>query len=319
MSTDLLDLHPATEQMRAEVLAGLSRQNKHLPSKYFYDRHGAQLFEQICELPEYYPTRTEIGILRDTAAAIATALGPGRAIVEPGSGSGIKTTLLLDAMHQPRAYLPIDIAKDQLQRYAQRLRAQYPQLTVTPICADFTASWHLPPTISAPVVWFPGSTIGNFTRPQAAAFLQRLRQQCGADSELLIGIDLVKPRATLTAAYNDSAGLTARFNLNLLSRCNRELETDFDLSAFAHQAVWNEELQAIQMLLISQREQRVQLGEQSIRFAAGEAICSEYSHKYTISDFSSLARSAGWHPREVHHDARRWFAIFHFGASPRDC
>lgn len=312
----MLDLQPDLAQMRTEVLAGLRRPDKHLPPKYFYDAHGATLFERICEQPEYYPTRTEIAILETALPDIARALGPGCRVVEPGSGSGIKTEMLLAALDAPRAYLPIDIAREQLEEYAQRLREAHPDLAVLPICADFTADWSLPAGAGTPVLWFPGSTIGNFSRPAAEAFLRRLRQQSGADAELLIGVDLRKDSAVLEAAYNDAAGVTAEFNLNLLARLNRELGANFVLEHYRHQAIWDEACGAIRMLLISAREQTVQLAGESVHFEAGESICSEYSHKYAPEEFLALAQRAGWQALSRHFDPRAWFGIFHCRAAP---
>ncbi len=309
---EILDCHPPADDMQAEVLHGLQRHPKHLPSKYFYDGRGARLFEAICETPEYYPTRTEIGILKDALPQLAAALGPDRWVVEPGSGSGIKTDMLLNALPDVAGYVPIDISKAQLAAYAQKLLAAHPVLRVRPVCADFSRDLDLPAEIAAPVIWFPGSTIGNFSPPQAAAFLARLRRWGGGAGELLIGVDLRKPRPVLEAAYNDAQGVTAQFNLNLLHHIRRALDAQLDVEAFVHQARWNDEIGAIQMFLVSTQAQILQLGGQRITVAAGEAICTEYSYKYSIENFQALAGSAGWQTRQVYTDAQKWFAVFHF-------
>lgn len=297
--------------MQSELIAGLSRDRKHLPSKYFYDARGAALFERICELPEYYPTRTEIAILRAHLPTLSAQLGPQRWLVEPGSGSGLKTRLLLEALDQPAGYVPIDISAAQLHSYSQELRADFPQLNVRPLSADFTADLRLPPGVERPVIWFPGSTLGNFSRPDAQAFLRRLSRWGGGAGELLLGVDLIKPVEVLEAAYNDPAGVTASFNLNLLRHLNREAGCDFDLSQFRHQALWNPEIGAIQMFLISQREQQVQVAGQSVRLARDEAICTEYSHKYTTDQVAQMGQAAGWSLRAVYTDPKRWFGVFH--------
>ncbi len=297
--------------MRAEVLEALGRNPRHLPSKYFYDARGAELFEAICELPEYYPTRTEIAILEQALPAIATDLGHGRWVVEPGSGSGIKTRMLLDALERPRAYVPIDISKRQLRDYGGQLQRDYPALAIRPICADFSQDLRLPAEMSAPVIWFPGSTIGNFSPREAETFLRRLRRWGDGQAELLIGVDLRKDRATLEAAYNDARGVTAEFNRNLLQHINRALGADFEPQAFDHAAHWNEEIGAIQMFLLSQRPQRCHIDGQAIDLAEGEGICTEYSYKYSPPQFAAMAGRAGWREHALYTDPRTWFGLFH--------
>lgn len=307
--------HPAhittLSPIQAEVLAGLSRDDKHLPSKYFYDTRGAQLFEQICELPEYYPTRTEIAILRSHLPEIAASLGRGRWVVEPGSGSGLKTRLLLEALQSPAGYVPIDISEQQLIAYAQELNTQFPDLAVRPINADFCADLTLPDGIANPVVWFPGSTIGNFSREQAEQFLKRLSHWGGGPSELLLGVDLLKPIDVLEAAYNDAAGVTAAFNLNMLEHLNRAAGADFQPAQFRHEARWNGEIGAIQMFLISRCEQQVTLAGQRFTVKRDEPICTEYSHKYSPDEVVLLASQAGWSARACYRDPRDWFGVFH--------
>lgn len=297
--------------MQTEVLGGLSRGDKHLPSKYFYDAAGARLFERICELPEYYPTRTELAILRTHLPTISKQLGPMRWLVEPGSGSGLKTRLLLEALDQPAGYVPIDISDAQLNAYAQDLRQGFPHLNVRPLSADFTADLQLPEGVKKPVIWFPGSTLGNFRPADAQAFLRRLSRWGGGAGELLLGVDLVKPVEVLEAAYNDTAGVTARFNLNLLRHLNHAAGCDFDLSQFRHEARWNPQIGAIQMFLISLGEQTVHVAGHAFALASQEAICTEYSHKYTPTQVEQLAHASGWSLRKMYSDPKNWFGVFH--------
>lgn len=312
---ELLDLAPDTDTLLADVLAGLAQQPRTLPCKYFYDARGAALFEQICELPEYYPTRTEIAILQDNLPAIATAIGPGCAVIEPGSGSGIKTRLLLEALQAPAAYVPIDVARQQLLNYADDLAATYPDLELLPVCADFTMAFELPAAVrSNPqrLIYFPGSTIGNF-KPQAAmALLQRWRTLLGNGGSLLIGVDLKKDPAVIEAAYNDAQGITAAFNLNLLHRLNRQLGANFQVDQFLHHADYDPASGAVRMWLTSQQQQRVEIDSQSIDFAAGEAICTEHSHKYDPDGFTAMAADAGWEKTAQWTDAEQLFSVMLF-------
>ncbi|MDE2197203.1 MAG: L-histidine N(alpha)-methyltransferase, partial [Gammaproteobacteria bacterium] len=254
LSVTLHDYHPRTADMREAVLAGLREPQKTLPCKYFYDQRGSQLFDAICELPEYYPTRTELGIMEVHAADMAAALGPRVLLVEPGSGSSLKTRLLLDHLPQPRAYVPVDISRAQLVTAADRLNRLYPELEVLPVCADFCQSFAIPAPrrrAARTIIYFPGSTIGNFEPPAAIQLLRQLRRLAGPAGGLLIGVDLRKERSVLERAYNDAAGITAAFNLNLLRRLNRELQSDFDLSRFCHRAAYNETEGRIEMHLVS--------------------------------------------------------------------
>lgn len=310
--TSVLDQHPVATAMQQEILQGLLQTPKHLPSKYLYDARGAALFEQICNLPEYYLTRTETSILHSTLPQLADKLGCKRWVVEPGSGSGSKTLMLLDALQQPAGYVPIDISKQQLRDYADDLQRHYPQLKLRPVCADFTSEFPRPPEVKKPLIWFPGSTIGNFQRSQAEGFLRQMAHWAGPGADLLIGVDLVKPVTTLEAAYDDAAGITAQFNLNLLHHLNQAAACDFQPHTFHHKACWNAAIGAIQMFLISQRAQTLHVGGQAITLAPGEQICTEYSHKYSPADFRQLAASAGWIARELYTDARQWFGVFHF-------
>ncbi len=302
----------AAEAFGADVLSGLARPQKSLPSKYFYDARGSDLFEQICELPEYYPTRTEIGLLHAHAADIATAAGRRAALIEFGSGASSKVRKLLDALDRPQAYVPVDISGDHLHNGAAAIAADYPGLSVLPVHADFTRPFALPETGAATKLgFFPGSTIGNFTPSAALRFLIDARQSLGPGSCFLIGVDLKKDPAILHAAYNDRAGVTAAFNLNLLRRINRELGGDFDVDAFAHRATYNSDRGAVEMHLVSRRTQRADVLGQSFDFAVGETIHTEDSHKYTTAEFQDLARGAGWHARYVWCDPNDLFSL-HF-------
>lgn len=308
------DQSPAQDDFLAEVLAGLNSKPKTLPCKYFYDAEGAKLFEQICTVDEYYPTRTELSIMRQHGAAIAEAIGPAARVVEYGSGEGIKTRLLLSALENPAAYVPIDISLAQLRDAASKLQQDFPQLEVLPLCADYQADIQLPKP-AAPckqtVVYFPGSTLGNFEREAAQAFLQRLAKVATSQGRggVLLGVDLVKDPSVLEAAYADAAGITAAFNLNLLKRINRELGANFQLEQFQHEARWNAELAAIEMHLVSQQAQQLQLAGQVIEFAAGESLLTEYSHKYQLANIASMAKQAGLSIKEQWLDEQGYFAV----------
>jgi dimethylhistidine N-methyltransferase len=293
------------------LLDGLFRIPKRIPAKFFYDAVGSELFEKITTLPEYYPTRTELGILGDNAAEIAALIGPDVELVEFGAGSLRKVRILLDVLHNARAYLPIDISGDYLMDVAAVLKDDYRDLRVRPVVGDFTRAIALGPLTQgarARAGFFPGSTIGNFTRPEAAAFLRQAKQTLNGGG-LLIGVDLVKDPAVLHAAYNDAAGVTAAFNRNLLVRANREAGADFDVDAFVHYAAYNPLAQRIEMYLISMAEQRVRIAGETAMFAQGEAIHTEDSHKYTLDGFRALAAEAGYVPRRVWTDAAELFSV----------
>ncbi len=278
-----------------DVTAGLSRPKKSIPPKHFYDAEGSRLFEAICDLPEYYPTRTEIALLRAAAPEMARAIPPGAALVEFGSGASVKTRLLLDAAPQLGAYVPIDISPS-LDAYAQALRTDYSDLTVAPLRQDFTCALDLPAEVQGrPVVgFFPGSTIGNFAPAEARGFLLGARRLLGEGAAFFVGIDLVKSQDVLVAAYDDAAGVTAAFNRNLLVRINRELGGDFDLAGFRHLALWNATESRIEMHLESRRPQEVTAAGQTFHFAAGETIHTENAYKFTLEGFGRLAQEAGW-------------------------
>lgn len=301
---------PAERSLRDEVLRGLTASRKTLPPKLFYDDAGARIFERICELDEYYLTRAELEILRAHAGDIAARAGEGCALVEYGSGAGIKVRLLLDALHAPSAYVPIDISGEQLARVSAELAAEYPRVAVRPVCADYTSHFRLPPLGGAKrVAFFPGSTIGNFHPAEAAAFLRRVRGVVGRDGALVLGVDRAKDPRVIEAAYNDAQGVTAAFNLNLLVRLNRELGADFDLASFRHRAVFNAEASRIEMHLESLRAQTVHVAGQAIAFAAGETIWTESSYKYSHERLHETAASAGFVIDALWTDARERFWV----------
>ncbi|MBC6980661.1 ergothioneine biosynthesis protein EgtB [Caulobacter sp. 17J80-11] len=289
---------PAAEpgSFEAELIEGLSKTPKAMSPKWFYDEEGSLLFEAVTAVPEYYPTRTETALLKAAAAEIATGFPPGAVLVELGSGASVKTRLLLDAAPSLFAYVPVDISAEHLEATAAALRADYPALRIEPLAGDFTGPLSLPEVADGRprVGFFPGSTIGNFTPPQARALLRSIRALLGPGSGLVIGVDLVKDEAVLVAAYDDAQGVTAAFNLNLLARANRELGADFDLEGFEHEAVWNADESRVEMHLRSRRDQAVRVGGRRLSFRAGETVHTENSYKYTVEGFSALAASAGW-------------------------
>jgi dimethylhistidine N-methyltransferase len=305
----------AIENFREEVVAGLSKSPRRLPYKFFYDERGAQLFQEICDLPEYYITRTEIEILRLHGAEMAKALGPQIELIGLGTGAGTKTRILLEELHQPAVYVPIDISKEQLEKSSARFREMFPALQVLPVCADYLEPFELPlprHLSSRSVVYFPGSTIGNFEPYIASDFLTRLVELAGDGGGLLIGVDLQKDRDVLERAYNDAAGVTAQFNKNLLARMNRDLGADFDLNRWQHHAIYNSTEGRIEIYLISDNEQTAHIGDREFQFRAGEEILTEYSYKHTIAGFIELARQAGFRFEHVWTDDARWFGVFYF-------
>ncbi len=305
------DLHPDTGRFLDDVMAGLSRPQKTLPPKYFYDAHGCALFEAICGLPEYYLTRAEIALMRGQVGDMAHYLGPGCVLIEYGSGSGRKTRILIGAI-EPVAYVPIDIARGQLGATAAEIARDFPRLRVIAVCADYSRPLALPELDdlgARRIVYFPGSTIGNFTPAEAVAFLAGAREQAGAGGGLLIGVDLKKDAARLDAAYNDTRGITAAFNLNLLARINRELGADFDLSAFRHHAFYDEATGRIEMHLESVKAQAITISGRVIRFREGETIHTENSYKYSVREFQELAQAAGLAPIECWTDAEQLFSV----------
>jgi dimethylhistidine N-methyltransferase len=305
----------AKKAFRDEAVAGLSRSPRQLPCKFFYDEQGAQLFRQICELPEYYVTRTEIEILRLHGAEMARALGPQIELIGLGTGAGTKTRILLEELDRPAVYVPIDISKEQLEKSSARFHKMFPTLQILPIAADYLEPFELPlprHLSSRSVVYFPGSTIGNFEPDDASEFLSRLVDLVGDGGGLLIGVDLQKDSHVIERAYNDSAGVTAKFNKNLLGRINRELDADFDLAHWQHYAIYNPTEGRIEIYLLSEADQSVQIGERTFQFRAGEKILTEYSYKHTINGFTMLARHAGFEFQQVWTDDNRWFGVFYF-------
>jgi dimethylhistidine N-methyltransferase len=302
----------ARQQFLADVQAGLRAKPKRLPCKYFYDQHGSQLFDRICETPEYYLTRTETQIMADHAGEICREIGPDAALIEYGSGSSIKTRILLDNLPDLRTYVPVDISRQYLQGVAEELDRRYPLLDVRPVAADFTAT--LPPErLSAGearrVVYFPGSTIGNFEPALAQRLFRQIAQVCGTGGGLLIGFDLQKDPGILEAAYNDAGGVTARFNLNILQRINRELGGDFNARQFRHEAIYEPRPGRMRISLVSRQRQSVNIAGESFEFAAEEPILTEYSHKYTRQGMQELMKPAGLHMTRAWTDPREWFMV----------
>ena len=295
-----------------ETLSGLNQPQKTLPCKYFYDRRGSQLFDRICELPEYYPTRTEAAIMADNIAEMAAVFGPDCLLIEYGSGSSAKTRILLDRLPHLAGYVPVDISREHLHQTAESLASAYPHLEILPLCADYTAKFELPEAsgpVRSRVVYFPGSTIGNFHRTEAGAFLRHIARVCGPGGGLLIGVDLRKSPQVLEPAYNDAQGVTAEFNLNLLHRMNSELGADFDLNGFEHEAFYNEAVGRIEMHLLSVSAQAVHLSGETIEFLEDETIWTECSYKYSLPEFAALAESAGFEVRRVWTDSDQKFSV----------
>ncbi|WP_413204131.1 L-histidine N(alpha)-methyltransferase [Rhodospirillum sp. A1_3_36] len=300
------------DEFAQAVLDGLQSTPKAIPSKFFYDTKGSHLFEQICELEEYYPTRVELGILEAHAPDIAAIAGPDTTLVEFGSGAGVKVRLLLDALDAPRAYVPIDISRDHLLASSAQLNADYPDLSILPVHADFATPFDMPRMASSNVVgFFPGSTIGNLTAGEAEDFLHSAAETLGKGAGMVIGVDLIKDRDVLRAAYDDRKGVTAAFNLNLLERINRDLNGTFDLSHFTHKALFNETESRIEMHIEATQAQTVTVAGRPISFEKGERIHTENSHKYTVPGFSALAGRAGWSLRAVWTDENDWFAVLY--------
>jgi dimethylhistidine N-methyltransferase len=299
-----------------DVLEGLALPQKTISAKHLYDEEGSRLFEAITELPEYYPTRTEIGLLESAAPEIASFISDGATLVEFGSGASTKTRLILDAAPQTAVYVPVDISEEALAAAAAAINADYPKLIVAPLAGDFTEVIDLPEAaLGRPRTgFFPGSTIGNFEHDDAVAFMAAARRLLRSGAQFVVGVDLVKDVAVLEAAYDDAQGVTAAFNKNLLTRINRELDGDFDLEAFDHRAIWNADKSRIEMHLVSKKDQTVRLAGQTFSFRAGETIHTENSHKFTPEGFEALAEKAGWRA------LRRWispepaFAVFMLAA-----
>ncbi|TMJ00241.1 MAG: L-histidine N(alpha)-methyltransferase [Alphaproteobacteria bacterium] len=301
----------ASDSFAAHVIHGLSDSSKWLSAKYFYDAAGSALFEQITDLPEYYPTRTELRILHDHAREMAGYIPLSAALVEFGTGSTRKARILIDAAPQLAAYVPVDISAEFLNQEAVAVRRDFPWLAVLPLVADFTRDFDLPSQIrSRPRVgFFPGSTIGNFEPDDAAEFLRQAGRILGVGATMIVGVDRIKDTAVLNAAYDDAAGVTAKFNLNVLTRMNRELGGNFDLSAFRHRAFYNAEEHRIEMHLESLKDQSATVAGRTFDFRKGETIHTENSYKYTVESFRTLAEAAGWRPVATWTDEKDYFAV----------
>lgn len=325
MTQNILRIEPVSSRtakpasgFEHDLLTALRKKPRAISPKYFYDAQGSALFDRICELPEYYPTRTELGILQTHAGEIADLMGPHAELVEFGAGSLQKIRVLLDAMEAPGRYLPIDISSEHLQQSTQALQSDYPWLQVQPIVADYTQPLSLPSPLNPyarRIGFFPGSTIGNCSRQEALAFLQgaaRLLRGGG----LVLGADLIKDPAVLHAAYNDAQGVTARFNINMLARANRELAANFCLDQFAHSAFYNAPMQRVEMHLLSLRAQQVEVCGRPFNLAEGETLHTENSNKFTLDGLRELATEAGFTPGPVWTDPQRWFAVLWLQAPP---
>ena len=311
-SVKLRDLSPSTQEFLEAVLAGLSGDPKTLPCKFLYDETGAVLFEAICTLDTYYPTRTEVSIMAQHAAEMARELGPKVRLIEPGSGSLTKIRFLLERLEDPIDFVPIDIALEQLEAEANVLAKEFPDLPVHPLCADFTQPFTLPACDrdgGRSVVYYPGSTLGNFEPAAAVGFLQRMAKLVGPGGALLVGQDLAKSEAVLREAYDDPAGVTAAFNKNLLQRMNRELGADFDVRSFRHEARFEQKPSRMVLQLVSNREQSVVIDDQRFDFAKDEAIVTEFSHKPTLDEFAELVASAGLRVERVWLDDDARFSV----------
>jgi dimethylhistidine N-methyltransferase len=308
----LYDYKPGLELFRDDVVNGLQKSQKELPCKYLYDERGSNLFENICSLDEYYIPRTETSIMRAFIREIADMLGPDVLLIEYGSGSSSKTHILIEQISDLRAYIPIDISKEQLLQVSVQLVSRYPLLRVLPVCADYTCDFTLPDTdqnTARKIAYFPGSTIGNFEKNEAIRFLTHIASRCGPNGGLLIGVDLKKDPVVLHSAYNDKDGVTARFNLNILERINRELHGKFEIASFEHYAFYNPKESRIEMHLISRKDQEVCLDSTSVFFARGESIRTENSYKYNPDEFAQLAAAAGFKVERIWTDEQDWFSV----------
>ena len=309
---------PASSDFLSDVIAGLSGEPRTLPCKYFYDERGAALFQKIFEQPEYYITRTEIDILDRHRAEIAAQLGSRISLIGLGTGSGTKTRILIEALEKPAVYIPVDISEKQLRKSAALFRKTFPDLEILPVCADYLQPVVIPATrhkAARNVVYFPGSTIGNFEPGEATQFLRRIAKVCHQSGALLIGVDLRKNQDVIEAAYTDKAGVTAQFNLNLMARANRELGADFDLQHWQHRAIYNSDAGRIEMYLISQIDQAVHIADHTFHFRSAEKIITEFSYKYAPEGFAALARDAGFEFQKMWTDDARLFGVFYFTCS----
>lgn len=304
MTTSAADIH--------QILNGLSAPQKQISPKYFYDARGSKLFDDITRLPEYYLTNAELGIMRDNIAEIVELVGKQASLIEFGSGSSLKTRILLEHLSELAAYVPVDISEEHLHASASQIRDEFPHVDVLPVVADFTQQFSLPAPMVMPVrniVYFPGSTIGNFECEMAIGLLRVMHHEAGKGGALLIGVDLQKDPAVIEKAYNDSAGVTAQFNLNMLQRLNRDYDANFDVNAFTHSANYDQDKSRVVIKLVSQADQTFEIGDTAFDIAAGESILTEYSHKYTLDGFAAMARTAGFTVEKVWTDAERLFSV----------
>ena len=304
MTTSAAEIH--------QIVTGLSAPQTQISPKYFYDERGSKLFDDITRLPEYYLTNTELGIMRDNIAEIVALVGKQASLIEFGSGSSLKTRILLEHLSELAAYVPVDISEEHLHASANQIRGEFPHVDVLPVVADFTQEFSLPAPMVMPVrniVYFPGSTIGNFECEMAIGLLRVMHHEAGKGGALLIGVDLQKDPAVIEKAYNDSAGVTAQFNLNMLQRLNRDYGANFDVNAFTHSANYDQDKSRVVIKLVSQADQAFEIGDTAFDIAAGESILTEYSHKYTLDGFAAMARTAGFAVEKVWTDAERLFSV----------
>jgi L-histidine N-alpha-methyltransferase len=295
-----------------EIIAGLQQDEKMISPKYFYDERGSQLFDEITTLPEYYPTETELGIMRENIAEIAALIGPQASLIEYGSGSSRKTRVLLEHLNDQAVYVPVDISEEHLLESARQIRAEFSDLEVLPVVADFTKRFQLPDPPVMPlrnIVYFPGSTIGNFPHAVASKLLKVMYHEAGENGAMLIGVDLQKDPDIIERAYNDSAGVTAEFNLNMLRHLNREFGSDFNLDSWEHEAQYNESEGRIEIRLINETRQTVNIGGNTVVVESGEGILTEYSHKYTLEGFAEMAQGAGFKVERVWTDPNNLFSV----------
>jgi len=309
-----LDDEHMFEEAKMEIVQGLKAEQKRISPKYFYDERGSELFNEICSLPEYYPTRIERAIMREHLPQIAKLVGPGAAVIEFGAGSNAKARQLLRHLESPLAYVPVEISGEYLAEQVAELQREFPKLSIKPVVADFTKPFDLPRHPKEParnLVFFPGSTIGNFTRREAKSLLEVMRREAKPGGALLTGVDLIKDVHVVLAAYNDSQGVTAAFNLNALQHMNQVIGSNFQLENFNHKAVYDPHYHRIEMRLVSLKRQLVEISGRTIVFEKGEHIVTEYSHKYAVEEFRALARAAGWACDSMWVDDERMFSV-HF-------
>lgn len=313
---ELIDLEPKTTNMLKEVLVGLSKSQKTIPPKFLYDKKGSEIFEKICELPEYYPTRAETEILKTYSHEMAEIIGENALVIEPGSGSGEKVRYLLRELDSPAGYVPIEISKDILLRMTEEFGEEFPNLRVLPVCADFSQDIELPVSVEGQagrkIVFFPGSTIGNLSPDEAISFLRKFGKMMEPNGGLLIGVDLKKDKETFKLAYDDPQGVTADFNLNLLERLNREIDASFETQNFRHEAFYNEELGRVEMHLKSVIPQLVRVNQTVFRFREGETIHTENSYKYTVEEFCELCAKAKLQIKHHWKDSKELFCVYYF-------